>query len=89
MTHEFSSSTVRTEKIGTIRPNKTIPVFRVTLTYKNLLVKPRIFSRFLEKYIILCSLKGKMPFKMHKLYSFSTKKKRMKKICGGFWKKKI
>ena len=32
-----------------IRPNKKIPVFRVTWPCQNLLVKPRIFSSFLEK----------------------------------------
>ena len=39
------------------RPNKKIPVFRVTRPYlKDLLVnlKPRIFSSFLEKNTILC-----------------------------------
>ena len=30
-------------------PNKNITMFRVTQTYLNLLVKPRIFSGFLEK----------------------------------------
>ena len=33
--------------------------------YLNLLVKPRFFSGFLEKNIILCILKGGMPFKIH------------------------
>ena len=41
-------------------------MFRVTRPYLNLLVKPRIFSDFLEKYTILCILTGKMPFKRHK-----------------------
>ena len=49
---------------------KNISVFRVTLPYLNLLVKPRVFSCFLEKYIILCILKGKMPIKMHKIIYF-------------------
>ena len=31
-----------------VRPNVKIPVFRVTQPYLNLLVKPRIFFRFLE-----------------------------------------
>ena len=31
------------------RPNKKIPVFRVTLPYLNLLVKPRIFFKFSRK----------------------------------------
>ena len=43
-----------------IRPNKRIPVFRV--------------SGFLEKKNILCILKGEMPFKMHKSIYFSRKK---------------
>ena len=49
---------------------KKIPVFRVTRTYLNLLVKPRIFFRFSGKNIILYILKGKMPFKMHKIVFF-------------------
>ena len=40
-------------------------------TYLNLLVKPRIFFRFSGKNIILCILKGKMPFKMHKIIFLS------------------
>ena len=32
-----------------LRPNKRIPVFRVTRPYLNLLVKPRIISGFREK----------------------------------------
>ena len=51
-----------------------IPVLRVTLPYLNLLVKPRFFFRFSEKYIILCILKGEMPFKMHKTIFFFSKK---------------
>ena len=50
-----------------IRPNKKIPVFRVTGPYLNLLVKPRIFSCFLEKKNIL-------PFKMHNIIFFQKKK---------------
>ena len=34
---------------GKIRPNKKIPVLRVTRPYLNLLVKPRIFFRFSGK----------------------------------------
>ena len=49
-------------------------MFRVTRPYLNSLVKPRIFSGFLEKYIILCILKGKMPFKMHKIIYFFSEK---------------
>ena len=44
-----------------------IPVFRVTQPYLHLLVKPRIFFSFPGKNIILCILKGEMPFKMHKI----------------------
>ena len=62
-----------------VRSNKKIPVFRVTRPYLNLLVKPRIFSGFLEKNIILCILKGKMPSKMHKIIFFFQKKKIDKK----------
>ena len=50
-----------------LRPNKKKPVFRVTGPYLNLLVKPRFFSGFLNFFIILCILKGEMPFKMHKI----------------------
>ena len=57
-----------------IRSNEKIPVFRVTRPYLNLLVKHRIFPGFLKKKnIILCILKGKMPFKMHKII-FSSRK---------------
>ena len=47
----------------------------------NLLVKPRIFFKFSGKNIILCILKGEMPFKMHKITLFFSRKKRVKKIC--------
>ena len=57
-----------------------MPVFRVTTPYLNILVKPRIIFRFSGKYIILCILKGEMPFKMHKIIFFS-RKKIIKKIC--------
>ena len=43
--------------------------------YLNLLVKPRIVFRFSGKNIILCILKGEMPFKIHKIIFFSRKKK--------------
>ena len=56
---------------GQIKKN---PVFSVTQPDLNLLVKPRIFSGFLKKYIIVCILKGEMPFKMHKML-FSSRKK--------------
>ena len=48
---------------------KKIPAFRGTQPYLNLLVKLRIFSGFLKKNIILCILKGEMPFKKHKFIS--------------------
>ena len=59
-----------------LRPNIKIPVFKVR-PYLNLLMKPRIFFRFSgEKNIVLCILKGKMPFKMHKIiYIFFPEKK--------------
>ena len=53
-----------------VRPNQIIPVFRVTQPYLNLLVK----FRFSGKKIILCTLRGEMPFKMHKIVFFSRKK---------------
>ena len=57
------------------RPNKKIPVFRITGPYLNVLVKPRFFRVFFwGKKIILCILKGKMPFKMHKIIIFFQKK---------------
>ena len=58
-----------------IRPNKKISMFRVTSL--------KIFGRvgtlifffyylyFLEKSMILCILKGFLPFKMHKIIFFS------------------
>ena len=51
-----------------IRPNKKIPVFRVTQPYLNLLVKPRFFSGFLKKYNFM---HFERPFKMHKIIFFS------------------
>ena len=35
--------------INLVRPNRKLPVFRVTRPYLNLLLNPRIFSGFLEK----------------------------------------
>ena len=67
---EKQSSEICFSELGQIKNN----VFRVTRPYLNLLVKPRIFSCFLEKYIILCILKGEMPFKMHKIVYFFRKK---------------
>ena len=68
---EFWCATITT----LFRPNKKIPVFRLTLPNLNLLVKPRIFSGFLVKNIILCILKGEMPFKMHEITFFFPEKK--------------
>ena len=52
-----------------------IPVSRVTRSNLNLLVKPRFFFRFSErKYVILCIVKGEMPFKIHKMIFFQKKK---------------
>ena len=65
-----------------IRPNKKIPVFRITRPYLNLLVKPRFFSGFLETNIILCILKGKI------IYIFQKKKLTEKKnnVCVPYLK---
>ena len=48
-------------------------MFRVAQPYLNLLVKPRFFFQVF-KIIILCILKGDVPFKMHKIMLFSRKK---------------
>ena len=66
----------------TLRPNKKIPVLRVTRPYLNLLVKPIIVFRISVKNIILWILKGKMPFKMYKIIFFPEKKKMKKKMCA-------
>ena len=47
-------------------------MFRVTRPFLNLLIKHKRF--FWNKYIILCILKGKSPFKMHNIIFFSRKK---------------
>ena len=73
----------RFQHLGQIRK---IPVFRVTRPYLNLLVKPRIFSGCLEKYIILRILKGEMPFKMHKIIFFPKKKNNLKKKKDAYLK---
>ena len=57
-----------------LRPIKKIPVFMVTRLYLNLLVKPRFILGFLAKNLILCILKGKMPFRMHKIINFFFRK---------------
>ena len=38
--------------------DKKLSVFRVTQAYLNLLVKPRLFSKFSRKYIFFCIFKG-------------------------------
>ena len=50
-----------------LRPNKIYYMLRITRPYLNLLVKPRIFFRTSGKYIIVCILKGEMPFKIHQI----------------------
>ena len=57
-----------------IRPNKKIPVLRVTRPYLNLLVKPRIFSGFLENIKIYAFCKAKCLSKCIKLFFLSRKK---------------
>ena len=64
------------------RPNKKICVIWVT----GLKISDRVGTHFFlilffleKKYIILCILKGKMPFKMHKIIFFP---KNLKKILG-------
>ena len=52
--------------------NKKIPLFRAARPYL-------IFFQVSWKYIIWCILKGKMPFKMHKIIFFQKKKKLIKK----------
>ena len=54
--------------------------------YLNLLVKPRIFFMFSGKNVNFGILKGKMPFKMHKIIYF-LKPFKMHKII--FFRKKI
>ena len=66
------------EYIDSVRPNKKIPVLRVTRPYQNLLVKPRLFPVFWEKNI-LCEILWEMPFKMHKIISPPPPKK--KHVC--------
>ena len=55
-------------------------MFRVTRPCLNLLMKPRIFFMFSGKNIILCILKGKMPFKMHKSIYFFPEKTTTRKV---------
>ena len=58
--------------------NKKNTMFRVTGPYLNLLVKLRFFLGFLEKNIMLCILKGELPFKMHEIIFFP----RNKNMCA-------
>ena len=67
--------TISENSLGELRPNKKIPVFRVTRPYLNLLVKPRNFSVFLEKNIILCNA-----FQNAYNYIFFQKKEEIKKL---------
>ena len=65
----------RFQYLEMLRPNEKIPVFRVTRLYLNLLVKPSGgFFRIFGKNIILCILKGEMPFILHKTIFFPEKK---------------
>ena len=59
---------------------KKIRVFWVTRPYLNLQVKPSFLSVFWKK-IFLCILKGKLPFKMHKIIFFP-EKETIKKMCA-------
>ena len=61
---------------------KKRPVFRVTRPYLNLLVKPRNFFQVFWKIYDFMLLKGKMPFKMHKIiYFFQKKELKIKYVC--------
>ena len=65
-----------------LRPNKKKPVYRVTRSCLKL-VKPRIFSGFPKKNIILSIFKGDLPFRLSKWMKsyFFPEKKNEKKIC--------
>ena len=52
---------------------KKIPVFRVTQHCLNLLVKSRFIFMVSGKNVMLCILKGEMPFKMYKIIFFPEK----------------
>ena len=67
-----------------LRPNKRIPVFRVTPPYPNLLMRPRIFSGFLEKKYNFMNLNGILPFKVHRLIYFPRKKPKASGIIYKF-----
>ena len=54
-----------------IRPNKKISLFLVTSLKKFGMIGTHLKKKILEKNIILCILKGEMPFKMHKIIFFS------------------
>ena len=64
-----------------IRPNKKIPVFRVTQPYINLLVKPRIFFRFSGKKNNFIHFERQNLFKIHKIVFFFPEKKK-KNMCS-------
>ena len=64
-------------KILIVRPNKIISVFRVTgLKILGKVGTLILLYFFLGKTIILCILKGILPFKMYKIIYFSRKPKK-------------
>ena len=73
-------STHSSQAQSLVRPYKNIYVLRVTRPYLYLLVKPRFFSGFLEKYNFM-HFEGEMPSKCIKLYIFS-RKKNTKNMCA-------
>ena len=73
-TNKKSTSNLLDFQLGQI---KKIPVFRVTRPYLNWLVKPIIFFAGYWKNIILCILKGKTFFKMHKILFFFPENKKI------------
>ena len=71
------------DQANQLRPNKKIPVFRVTWPYLNFLVKPRTFSRFSGKKYNYIHFERQNAFqKFIKLYFFSRKKIKKKKLCA-------
>ena len=66
-----------------IRPNKKIPVFRVIRPNLNLLVKPILFSGFLEEKYNSIHFERHFAFQMYKIIFFSRNKKIIKKkyVC--------
>ena len=62
-----------------LRPNKKISVFRVTgLTILSRVGTHVFFNYFFSGKIILCILKGILPFKMHKIIFFPENQKKFK-----------